>query len=158
MDRVQLFAFDLDGTLTDGTTFYASDSAGWVQRYHVRDGEAILRMVKIGVVCLPLSRNKTDHARRRIRHLGLSNQWLGVNDKLRALDEICVKYDISPSRIAFVGDGADDAPVLRTVGLGFAVADAHPAAKKAAKIVLQSRGGDAAVEEIEQHLVALEAI
>src|SRR4029453_6482073 len=57
--EIELVAFDVDGTLTDGTTWWAGDNVGWVQRYSVHDGEALLRLTqRLHVV--PVSRNVLD--------------------------------------------------------------------------------------------------
>lgn len=148
-----LFAFDIDGTLTDATTWWAGPELGWQQRYSVRDGEALLR-IRARIPVVPLSRNKTQAAAVRMRGLGMELRWLGVSDKLAALDEICSNYGVVPGRICFVGDGPDDAEVFARIGLGCAVADAHPAALEAAAVVLDAPGGGRAIEEIELRMKA----
>ncbi|MFO0633200.1 MAG: hypothetical protein U0168_10145 [Nannocystaceae bacterium] len=90
---IALVAFDIDGTLTDASTWWAGEATGWVQRYSVRDGEAILRLAARMPV-LPLSRNQTAAARERISPLRLDARWLGVRDKLEALPQICREYAI----------------------------------------------------------------
>jgi 3-deoxy-D-manno-octulosonate 8-phosphate phosphatase KdsC-like HAD superfamily phosphatase len=54
--------------------------------------------------------------------------------------------------VCFVGDVLDDAEVFGAVGLGCAVADAHPRAVAAARVVLQARGGERVMEELERRL------
>src|SRR5688572_8925853 len=94
---IELLAFDIDGTLTDGTTWWGGEPTGWVQRYSVRDGEALLRLqARLPVV--PLSRNKTEAARERMRRLGMTVRWVGVTDKVVALQDICDEHGVSPDR------------------------------------------------------------
>ncbi len=143
-----LFAFDIDGTLTDATTWWGGPELGWLQRYSVRDGEALLR-IKDRMPTVPLSRNKTRSAAVRMEGLKFDCRWLGVSDKVAALAEICAEYSVTPEQICFVGDGPDDAEVFTKIALGCAVADAHPAARDAAALVLDSPGGARAIEEIE---------
>jgi YrbI family 3-deoxy-D-manno-octulosonate 8-phosphate phosphatase len=150
---VALVAFDIDGTLTDATTWWAGEQVGWVQRYSIRDGEAILRL-KLRMPLVPISRNLTASARRRVELLGLDARWLGVTHKLEALAQVCREYLVEPARVCFVGDGLDDAEVFAAVGLGCAVADAHPRAIAAARVVLQARGGERVMEELERRLEA----
>lgn len=148
--EIELLTFDIDGTLTDATTWWAGEPVGWVQRYSVRDGEALLRLARAGVTIVPLSRNKTESARRRVEHLGCATDWLGVSDKIAALEQIRERYGgVTARRILHVGDGLDDAPVFEQVGLGVAVGDAHPGAIAAAHLVLEAVGGARAIEEIE---------
>lgn len=151
---IELLTFDLDGTLTDATTWWAGESAGWVQRYSVRDGEALLRMARAGLRAVALSRNKTDAARRRVEHMRCSTEWVGVDDKVAALAQICERHDVSPHNVLHVGDGLDDAPVFERVGVAVAVADAHPIALRAAGLRLSAVGGARCIEELEGLLIA----
>ena len=149
--RVALLAFDIDGTLTDATTWWTGSATGWVQRYSVRDGEAIVRM-RQRLPVLPLSRNMTASASERITLLKLDARWLGVINKLDALPEICREYAVTPAQICFVGDGIEDADIFTKVGLGCAVSDAHPRALAAAHLVLDACGGQRVMEELELRL------
>jgi len=149
--HIALLAFDIDGTLTDATTWWAGEAVGWVQRYSVRDGEALLR-IKQRIPVLPLSRNKTQAARIRMEGLGLDTRWLGVHDKVAALGELCEAYAIEPERVAVVGDGPDDAVIFSRVGLGCAVSDAHRSALASAHVILRAPGGGRVIEEIENRM------
>ncbi|MCX4240687.1 HAD hydrolase family protein [Paraliomyxa miuraensis] len=149
---IRLLAFDIDGTLTDATTWWGGEPRGWLQRYSVRDGEALLRMKAAGLHVLPLSRNRTASAAERMGGLGLDARWLGVRDKGASLRQIQGEYQVDAAAIAFVGDGPDDAEVFGKVGLGMAVADAHPEALAAAHVVLAARGGERVIEEVELRL------
>ena len=151
---IELLTFDIDGTLTDATTWWAGEVAGWVQRYSVRDGEALLRIRRAGLPVVPLSRNKTASARLRMEHLGCATDWLGVSDKLAALAQIHASLGggITLERTLHFGDGLDDAGVFARVGVGVAVADAHPDALGTAHLKLSARGGERAFEELERHL------
>jgi len=155
---VQLLAFDLDGTLTDGTTWYAGADLGWVQRYSIRDGEALLRLVERGLRVAPLSRNRTDSARRRIEHLGLPTTWLGVSNKAPAFDDMLAAFGLRQGNACFIGDGREDAEILGRVGVGLAVGNAHPEACAAARRVLERCGGMHVVEEVELLLEAAGSI
>jgi 3-deoxy-D-manno-octulosonate 8-phosphate phosphatase (KDO 8-P phosphatase) len=148
---IRLIAFDIDGTLTDATTWWGGQERGWLQRYSVRDGEALLRL-RADRYVLPLSRNRTTSAAERMAGLGLDARWLGVSDKPASLRQICGEYQVDHTEICFVGDGPDDAAVFAAVGLGLAVADAHPDARAAAHVVLAARGGQRVMEEVELRL------
>lgn len=80
---------DIDGPLTDGTMWWAGEAGGWVQRFDVRDTEA-LRRLKDSFPVVPLTRNATDHARRYIEDFGLDVRWLGIDDPMKALEEVCL--------------------------------------------------------------------
>lgn len=145
---IELLTFDIDGTLTDATTWWAGEAAGWVQRYSVRDGEALLRLGAVLPV-VALSRNKTAAARRRVELLRCATDWVGVDDKIAAIEQICARYEVAPERVLHVGDGRDDAVVFERVGVGVAVADAHPLALRSAHVVLDVIGGARVIETLE---------
>src|SRR4029450_11350975 len=115
--EIALVAVDIDGTLTGGTTWWGGDEVGWVQRYSVRDGEAILRL-KHRLHVVPVSRNQTPAAAERVARLGLDGRWLGIADKLESIRQVCREYKVDARRVLFVGDGLDDAPVFGLVGIG----------------------------------------
>lgn len=145
---VRLLAIDIDGTLTDGFLYWGGPVIGWTQRFCVRDGEALLRLVRAGVQVVPISRNRTACARARMEGLGLDCTWVGVTDKLLALDELTAKYQVPNSAIAYVGDGHEDVPILRRVAVACVPADGHKDARAVAACVTQAKGGEGAVEEI----------
>ena len=84
---IRLIAFDIDGTLTDADTWWGGEDRGWLQRYSVRDGEALLRLKQSHYV-LPLSRNRTASAAERMAVLEIDGRWLGVRDKVGALRQL----------------------------------------------------------------------
>jgi 3-deoxy-D-manno-octulosonate 8-phosphate phosphatase (KDO 8-P phosphatase) len=145
---ISLLVVDIDGTLTDATIDWGGPSVGWTQRFSVRDGEAIRRLIGKGLSVVPLSRNPSLCAKTRMEGLGLCTDWVGVSDKPAAFAQLLARYAIDPERVAYFADGCEDVPILEQVGLACVVADAHPLAKAAAKYVTKKRGGDHALEEI----------
>ena len=146
--EIELVAFDIDGTLTDGTTTWLGPEIGWTQTYSTRDGESILRLVRMGIAVVPVSRNKTACARARMDGLGLRLDWLGVSDKVEAIRAASEALHVSLPRICFLGDGLEDASVFEVVGCPCAVADGHPRARAKALFVTRSKGGERAFEEL----------
>jgi phosphoglycolate phosphatase (TIGR01487 family) len=59
-----------------------------------------------------------------------------------ALDAVAAELDLEPTDFAAVGDSANDAPLFRTVGESFAVANADEDAKDAADVVLEESYAD----------------
>lgn len=148
--RIELLALDVDGTLTDARTWWQGADLGWIQSYSVRDGEAILRMTARGLPIVPVSANLTASAKERMERLGLRTRWMGVTDKVAAINEIARTFNIQREHICYVGDGLGDCEVFKLVGLGCAVRDAHPEALRSAHYVTQARGGQHVIEEVEQ--------
>ena len=59
--------------------------------------------------------------------------------------------------VACVGDDTPDVALMQAVGLAFAVADAHPDALAAADVVTRAPGGQGAVREVCDRLLAARA-
>ena len=59
------------------------------------------------------------------------NKWYGI-------EKLCRRWRIDPRRTVAVGDDVNDVAMLHHAGLGVAVANAKPAAKKAARRVVAS--------------------
>ena len=60
---------------------------------------------------------------------------------------------IEMASVVFVGNDVNDLECLQAVGCGVVVADAHPEARAAARIVLSSPGGRGAIREIADGLL-----
>jgi 3-deoxy-D-manno-octulosonate 8-phosphate phosphatase (KDO 8-P phosphatase) len=78
----------------------------------------------------------------------------GVSDKLAVFERLRVRLKLAPEACACVGDDLADVPLMNAVALPFAVADAHPAVRRAAAVVTRQGGGRGAVREVCDLLLA----
>lgn len=78
-------------------------------------------------------------------------------DKAAGLLVALATLGLAPERCAAVGDGENDVPMLRSVGLRLAVGNAVPALKAEAHRVLEGYGGEAIAAWIEREWLAREA-
>ena len=74
--------------------------------------------------------------------------------KLSALTKMIAQYGIDLGDTAFVGDDLPDLGVLRVVGMPVAVANASDEVKQVASVHLARRGGEGAVREFAELLLA----
>jgi len=154
--QVRLLALDVDGVLTDGRLWFGA--RGEVLKvFHVRDGHGIREVVAAGVEVVVISGRRSAAVQRRCRELGIRRVFQGVEDKSAVLEGIRRKLGIPASACACVGDDAPDVPVMRTVGVAFAVADAHASARAAAHRITRAEGGCGAVREVCDALLAARA-
>jgi 3-deoxy-D-manno-octulosonate 8-phosphate phosphatase (KDO 8-P phosphatase) len=151
--RVQLLVLDVDGVLTDGRLHYGPKGES-LKVFHVRDGHGIKRVAEAGVAVAIISGRKSAAVARRARELGIRLVVQGSNDKLAALSRLAQSRGITLEHCACVGDDTPDAPILSAAGLGIAVADAHGDALAAADLVTTRRGGEGAVREVCDWLIA----
>ena len=78
----------------------------------------------------------------------------GVDDKRAVLTTLASKYGLTLDQVAYIGDDVNDLEALRPVGFSAAPADAMPSVLKAVHFVCQKKGGEGAVHEIADLILA----
>ncbi len=73
-------------------------------------------------------------------------------DKRGALQELCSGLGIDRSEVAAFGDQRNDVEMIRWAGIGVAVANAAPAAREAADLIVASNDADAVAQTLEEWL------
>ncbi len=144
--RIRCLACDVDGTLTDGGIYYASDGTE-ARRFHIRDGLGIVAARASGMRIVWISGRDSSVVRRRSEELGVDLLLQGVSDKSIALEQVAHEFAIDMAEIAFIGDDLNDLPGLRVSGLSFAPSDAARDVRAEADVVLEARGGEGAIRE-----------
>jgi 3-deoxy-D-manno-octulosonate 8-phosphate phosphatase (KDO 8-P phosphatase) len=144
--RVRALIVDVDGVLTDGRITYVS-GGGESKSFHVRDGLGIQLLIAAHCRVAILSGRESDITLRRARELGVDHVVQGIDDKVAGYEALLAELDVNDEAVAYVGDDLPDLPILRRVGLAFAVADAAPEIRSAVHVVLRAGGGQGAVRE-----------
>ncbi len=80
---------------------------------------------------------------------------LGEKDKLPAYASILAELDVSPDRVAVIGDDLPDLPLMDNCAFPVAVADAVAEVKAAAAYVTRAPGGRGAVREVIELILKL---
>jgi len=150
--RVRLLVLDVDGVLTDGRLYYGLRGEA-LKVFHVRDGLGLKRLAAAGVTVAVISGRKSGMTGRRCRELGIRHVLQGVEDKLAGFQRLRERLGLPANACACIGDDLPDVPLLRAVGLAFAVSDAHPQARSAAHVVTILGGGQGAVREVCDYLL-----
>jgi 3-deoxy-D-manno-octulosonate 8-phosphate phosphatase (KDO 8-P phosphatase) len=144
---IRLLVLDVDGVLTDGRLYFGARGEA-LKAFHVRDGHGIRQLSEAGVDIAVISGRNSPAVARRCRELGIRHLVQGAGDKLAAFQTLLRKLNVPSHHCACVGDDSLDVPLMQTVGLAFAVADAHPDAREAAHHVTSTPGGLGAVREV----------
>jgi 3-deoxy-D-manno-octulosonate 8-phosphate phosphatase (KDO 8-P phosphatase) len=153
---IRLLVLDVDGVLTDGRLYFGP--RGEVLKvFHVRDGYGIRRLIAAGVEVAVISGRRSAAVTARCRELGIAHVMQGVADKLAAFERLLKLVRVGARACACVGDDLSDVPLFGMVGLAFAVADAHPLARRAAHRVTALPGGKGAVAEVCDRLLVARA-
>lgn len=150
---IRLLVLDVDGVLTDGRLWYDAEGRE-IKSFHVRDGYGIVQLQAAGIGVAVISGRASHAAAARLAELRVPHVYLGRNDKKVVLDALLTKLDIPPRLIACVGDDTTDLEIMQMSGLSITVADAHPAVLAKAMWTTRQCGGQGAVREICDLLLA----
>jgi 3-deoxy-D-manno-octulosonate 8-phosphate phosphatase (KDO 8-P phosphatase) len=145
--QLRLIAFDVDGVFTDGR-IYLSDDGSETKAFHTQDGYGVRQLLRAGVSVAVISGRSSAAVERRMQELGVRHVIQGCGDKVAALRELADSLDIELADCAFVGDDFPDLPLLATVGLSIAVANAVTAVQERCDHVTRKPGGFGAVREV----------
>lgn len=149
---IQLILSDVDGVLTDGRIIY--DNCGVeTKSFHVRDGLGIQLWQRAGFDFAILTSRNSQIVRNRAAELGVTAVRQGCSDKLPAALEMMQQLGVTPQQTCYIGDDLPDLPVLQTVGLPVAVADASIDVRQAVHWTTKLPGGYGAVRELIERLL-----
>lgn len=146
ISKIKLVLTDIDGVLTDGSLYY-SDEGIVMKKFFVKDGMGAVLLKKNGIEVGIVSSDKSETAIARGKRLNLELVYYGVEDKKKALDEICFVRNIEKENIAFIGDDVNDLEILKEVGLSACPADAVEEVNSIADYVCKKEGGRGAFRE-----------
>ncbi len=153
LKRIRLFATDVDGVLTDGGLYY-SNSGEQAKKFHAWDGLGLTLLRKAGLVTALVTLDQTHLLPVRAAKLGIAEVHQGVSDKLGVLKALSVKYGIGFEEIAYMGDDLNDVPALRAVGFSATPANGRAPARDAVQYVCTAKGGEGAVREVADLILA----
>lgn len=143
---VSLLVCDVDGVFTDGSIYIGE--GGEFKRFSVRDGMgvALARLTPLRIALLSGRHSEATLLRARELQLG-DHVYQGYLNKIVALKKILKQFQVTPEETAYVGDDYVDIPVMKAVGVSFAVPNARDRVKEIADYTLRTPGGQGAVTE-----------
>ena len=160
---IRFVSLDVDGVLTDGSIWVAANSLEGdspdpprdLRRFHALDGLAIRMMQQAGLVIAFLSGRRSAAVRLRARELNIEEVSLGSRKgKLSALRGMLARRGWTWDQAAHVGDDLTDLAVMERVRLPAAVVGAAPEVRAGAVWVGTVPGGEGAVREFAEALLA----
>ena len=146
MDKIKLFAMDVDGTLTDGT-IYISGSGEFVKAFHVKDGYGIRAAQKAGITVAIITGRQSAIVEQRAKELDIIEIHQGVSKKDEVLCELADRLGLSREETAYIGDDDNDLSAMKVCGISFAPCDCSNQVRKQADVLLHKEGGRGAVRE-----------
>jgi YrbI family 3-deoxy-D-manno-octulosonate 8-phosphate phosphatase len=151
-EKLGAVVFDFDGVFTDNRVWVLQDGREAVACSR-GDGMGLDHLRKGGWPLLVLSKEKNPVVSARCAKLKLECLQ-GVDDKRTALVEWLGSRGIASTEVVYLGNDVNDLPCLTMVGCPAVVADAHPDARRAARLVLENAGGFGAVRELSDLIIS----
>jgi 3-deoxy-D-manno-octulosonate 8-phosphate phosphatase (KDO 8-P phosphatase) len=145
--KIRMLVLDVDGVLTDGKLYF--DHAGnEMKAFNTRDGLGMKALQRCGIEVAVITGRKSEAVTQRMAQLDVKHLYQGREDKLNAFLHLLEATGLDAQQICFAGDDWIDLPVLMRVGLAVSVADAEDRVKEQAHWITDRKGGDGAVREI----------
>ena len=88
-------------------------------------------------------------------HLGVVDIFAGVQDKVEALEDYILAYDLNPDKIVYVGDDLPDYEVMQRVGIPCCPQDAANEIKGISKYISPVKGGCGVARDILEKIMKL---
>ena len=155
--RIRLLLMDVDGVLTNGILLNVPGPDGEMvetKGFNAQDGIALQWLSWYNIATGVISGRVSPATETRAKQVHMSYVYQGHIEKIPIIEEIMQKSGIPADQIAFMGDDLTDIVVMRRVGLGIAPANARAEVKRAAHFVTAASGGDGAVREAAEALLA----
>jgi len=151
--RIRALFLDVDGVLTDGRV-YLDGRGHELKVFDTKDGHGMRKAAAAGITLCWISGRSSPATAVRARELGVRYCYQDVRDKRVKLEALRRRLGLSPSEIAAIGDDEPDIPMFEAAALSACPADAVPAARRAASMVLQSPGGRGAAREFIEKILS----
>jgi 3-deoxy-D-manno-octulosonate 8-phosphate phosphatase (KDO 8-P phosphatase) len=145
---------DVDGVLTDGRLYFGADGSV-TKAFHAKDGLGVHLAQRAGLKVGSLSARADAAFAHRAAELGFDRVLAGKREKAEAFESFLAEEGLEPHEVAYAGDDLPDLPVLLRAGLSFAPADAARAVRAAVDVVLTHGGGQGAVRDLVELVLAL---
>jgi len=155
LSKINTFIFDIDGVLTDGNVLVASDGEQ-LRTMNIRDGYALQLAVKKGYKIIIISGGKSEVMKQRFLGLGITEVYLGINNKLEVYQNYLKQTNIPQENILYMGDDIPDYEVMSVVGFPACPADAAEEIKSIAKYISPFRGGYGCARDIIEQVMKIQ--
>lgn len=145
--KIRMLVLDVDGVLTDGRLYF-DNTGNEMKAFNTRDGLGMRALQRTGIELAVITGKKSAIVAQRMEQLNVQHVYQGRVDKLNAFKHLLEATGLEAEQICFAGDDWIDLPVLLRVGLAVTVADADEHVKKHVHWITQRNGGEGAVREI----------
>jgi 3-deoxy-D-manno-octulosonate 8-phosphate phosphatase (KDO 8-P phosphatase) len=124
------------------------------KRYHFADIMGLSRARRAGLKLALISGEDSPLIDRLAAKMQIGDVEKSCKDKARALQKLADLHHLELAEICFMGDDVNDLPALEIAGLPAAPADAQPSIRAKCRFVTKARGGNGAVRELIEMILA----
>jgi len=151
--QLRLMAFDIDGVMTDGRLYFTEDGREF-KAFNTLDGHGLKMLQKAGVSLAIITGRTSGAVAARAANLGISQLYQGVENKAACMAQLLKDMNLTWEAAGYMGDDVVDLPLMLACGFSAAPANSHPAVKERAHILTTGRGGEGAVREVCDFILA----
>ena len=155
--RIRLLALDVDGILTDGRLYFDNEG-NEMKAFSTRDGLGMRLLAIQGIELALITARRSNIVMKRAENLGIEHVYQGSHKKLDAFHDLLQATGLAPEQVCYAGDDWLDLPILQRVGLAVTVADGDPVVKDRVHWVTRRPGGQGAVREICDLILAAQGL
>ncbi len=156
MKEIRAIALDVDGVLTDGGVWWGPNGEEW-KRFCFADIMGVSNACKAGLIVTLISGEDSPLVDRFAEKFQITDITKGCRDKAAALRAFSDRQQLPLAVICFMGDDINDVAAQTIAGLSAAPANAHPAVLATATFIAKNSGGNGAVRELIDAILAARA-
>ena len=161
LKKIKLVCFDCDGVLTDGKIIYiqTEDKTIFEQKnFSAKDGMGIMMLNRAGLIPAVITGRTSEVLTRRCKDLKIDHLYQNIEDKAEKMQELLTELALDWENLAYVGDDWNDYPILTKAGFAATPFDGDEAIKPFVDFIAQNKGGEGAVREIIDLILASQGL
>lgn len=153
LKKIQAVAIDVDGVLSDGGLWWGPGGEEW-KRFCFADIMGVSLGRRAGLVLALISGENSPLVDRYADKMLIRHVVKGCRDKATALREFVATAGVRLTETCFMGDDVNDLPAMAIAGLSAAPANAASIVLARADFIAKAPGGNGAVRELMDALLA----
>lgn len=157
LKQIRAIALDVDGVLTDGGVWWGPNGEEW-KRFCFADIMGVSLARRAGLKVGLISGEDSQLVDRYAAKMKLEFVAKGRRDKAAALTEFAAAIKTELTHICYVGDDVNDVAAMELAGVAIAPANASSDARAHAAMITKNPGGNGAVREVVETLLAAQGL
>lgn len=154
LSGVRCFVFDIDGVMTDGSLLVQHDGT-MLRTMNIKDGYALQLAIKKRYEIFVISGSRQDGVETRLKNLGLTHVFTGVEHKLSKLENLMLSTRTTADEILYMGDDMPDLESMHKCRVRTCPADAVHQIKQICHYISPLNGGKGCVRDVIEQVLTL---